>query len=91
MTLQMSLLEVLAYKMNCLYLSDLQFLSAAQKIWLIREIEAIPPQAASVPEWNEALDYLAGAGPEETEAVAKERLMAALLGEEHREKAGKFA
>ena len=81
MVIEMSLLEVLAYKMNCLYLSDLRFLSAAQRLDLARKLSAIPPYAASISEWNDALCYFGGTGKEGTENDAKERLLNILLNE----------
>ena len=39
------------------------------------EAERLVPQEEGVRDWNDALDYLTGAPPEETASVAKERLV----------------
>ena len=45
---------------------------------LARELEQLPPEAATLQEWNDALDYLIHAPPEETAQAARERLLSAL-------------
>lgn len=71
---EMPLLDVLAYKMQCEYLSDLHFLPAWQWERLAREVERIPHEAALLREWNDALDYLTGSAPEPTAEAAKQCL-----------------
>ncbi len=75
MTIQTSLLELLAQKIGCSYLSDLRFLPAWRREQLAREVEMLPPQDASVFEWNDALCYLTGEGPEKTAEAARNRLL----------------
>lgn len=73
--LALSLLEFLAYKAGCPYLSDLQDIADWQRSRLARELEQIPAEDAGLREWNDALDYLTGAPPEDTAQAAKERLV----------------
>ena len=70
--LALSLLDFLAHQVGSTYLSDLPRMSGAR---LVRELEQIPAEAASLRDWNDALDYLTGAPPEDTAQAAKERLV----------------
>ena len=76
--LALPLLEFLAYKAGCPYLSDLPRVSGWQRVRMARELEHIPAEDAGLREWNDALAYLAGAPPEETAQAARERLIHAL-------------
>ena len=73
--LTLPLLDFLAYKAGCQYLSDLPRINGAR---LARELEHIPAESASLHDWNDALDYLTGAPPEKTAQAARERLIHAL-------------
>ena len=76
--LALSLLEFLADKAGCPYLSDLPRVSGWQRVRMARELEHIPAESASLHDWNDALDYLTGAPPEKTAQAARERLIHAL-------------
>lgn len=76
--LTLPLLEFLQYKAGCTYLSDLRRLDGWQRARLARVLEQIPAGAASIHDWNDALDYLAEAPPELTVEDARARLIAAL-------------
>lgn len=75
MMVEQSLLELMSTQMGCTYLSDLRFLSPAQRQHLAWEVERLVPQEEDVRDWNDALDYLTGAPPEETASAAKEQLV----------------
>ena len=75
MTAEQSLLDLLSIQMCCMYLSDLRFLSPEQRRYLARRLELLTPREEDVREWNDALDYLAEAPPEDTARAAKERLV----------------
>jgi len=75
MTAEQSLLDLLSIQMGCMYLSDLRFLSPEQRRYLARRLELLTPREEGVREWNDALDYLAEAPPEDTARAAKERLV----------------
>ena len=77
---QMSLLEWLAYRTNSSFISDLKYLEVAGRTNLLHQVEQIRPEAASLSEWNEALDYLVGAHPCESTAEAKRQLITLLDG-----------
>ena len=68
------LLEYLAGRCHCVYLSDLRFLNEAQRRRLACEIEAVSADAASLREWNDALEYLTGRSAEQTVERARARL-----------------
>lgn len=78
MMVEQSLLELMSTQMGCTYLSDLRFLSPAQSQHLAWEVERLVPQEEDVRDWNDALDYLTGAPPEETASAAKEQLVSLL-------------
>ncbi len=73
--LALSLLEFLAYKAGCPYLSDLPRVSGWQRVRMARELEHIPAESASLHDWNDALEYLAQAPPEATPQAARRRLL----------------
>lgn len=72
------LLEYLAGRCHCVYLSDLHFLNEAQRRRLAREVEAVSADAVSLREWNDALEYLTGRPPEQTAEEARARLSGCL-------------
>ena len=80
-TLTLPLLDFLQHKAGCAYLSDLRDLNGWQRMRLARVLEKIPAEAADLRTWNDALDYLAQAPPEETAQAARERLIAGLMRE----------
>ena len=73
------LLEYLAGRCHCVYLSDLRFLNEAQRRRLACEIEAVSADAASLREWNDALEYLTGRSAEQTVEEARKRLIQSLF------------
>ena len=75
MILQTKLLEEFSNKANCDYLSDLRCLHEWQRARLARALEQIPPNAADLNEWNDALDYLARYPPEQSAEAARKRLI----------------
>lgn len=76
--LALSLLEFLAYKAGCPYLSDLRFLSPEQRRYLAQRLERLTPREEDLRDWNDALVYLIDTEPEETAAAAKEKLVDSL-------------
>ena len=71
----MSLLDAISIQMGCGYLSDLRYLDSGQRAMLAQKLERIPLGHASLFEWNDALEYLAGAPPCDSQAAAKETLL----------------
>ena len=69
------LLDELARRMGCEYLSDLRFLDALARQALGCALKALPSRYASLREWNDALAYLSGEPPEPTAADARARLL----------------
>lgn len=78
-TLPEPLLDYLARRAGCLYLSDLRFMDGPERWSVAQILRGISPEAASLHEWNDALLYLGQASPEQTGEDAKARLIAALL------------
>ena len=60
MNVEMPLLEYLAYRAGCRWLSDLHCLDGCQRIRLHHVLEQLPPEAAPLREWNDAAAYLTG-------------------------------
>lgn len=75
MKIDMSLLDVLTYRLECKYLSDLRHLKYLKLMQLIHELESIPADAATLEEWNDALNYLAFAPAEERKENARQQLI----------------
>ena len=69
------LLEILAFRSGCMYLSDLRFLSPEQRRYLAQRLDRLTPRQEDIREWNDALNYLTGAPPEDTAQAAKDRLV----------------
>jgi len=77
------LLEYLAQRTGCNYLSDLRYLSQWEQFRLSREIARIPAEAFSLAVWNDALAYLAGLPPEPCASDAREALIQSLSERHH--------
>ena len=75
MTFEIPLVDALSIQADCMYLSDLRYLDKWQRVRLARILGQLPADAASLEEWNNALQYLAQQPPEETAAAARERLI----------------
>lgn len=75
MMVEQSLLDLLSIQMKCEYLSDLRFLTQGQRRYLAQKLERLTPMERDIREWNDALEYLTGALPEDTAQAAKERLV----------------
>ena len=78
MTFQADLLDALFIQASCIYLSDLKYLNGWQRVRLARTLEQVPPDAAGLKEWNDALRYLSDGPPQTTAEAARERLIQAL-------------
>lgn len=75
---QISLLDVMRILLGCAYLSDLRFLNGEQKRFLAQRLALIPADDADLPEWNDALEYLTGAGCLPSAEQARAALIAGL-------------
>ena len=64
--------------LGCAYLSDLRFLNRDQRRFLAQRLALIPADDADLPEWNDALEYLTGAGRSPSAEQARAALIAAL-------------
>lgn len=72
---QAPLLETLARRLDCAYLSDLKYLDPARRRELAELVRAMPEQEASCREWNDALNYLGGGESCSTAEKARTALM----------------
>ena len=75
MMVRQSLLDLMSIQMGCMYLSDLRFLSPEQRRYLARKLERLTPREEDMQDWNDALEYLTGARPEQTARAAQQRLI----------------
>lgn len=76
--LMLPLLDYLAREAGCVYLSDLPRAGRAERERAFHALERVPPEEVSLREWNDALNYLAQAPPEQTARAARERLLSVL-------------
>lgn len=74
-----SLIDYLAEKSNCTYVSDLHYLNRSQKQSLADEIRKISPFDFSLNDWNDALEYIVCAKPDALPISAKDCLIRLLL------------
>ncbi len=72
------LLEYIAQRTGCSYLSDLRYLSSWEQFRLSRELRRIPAEAFPLEQWNDALNYLTGLPPADQALEAKEQLIQSL-------------
>lgn len=78
MVFEMELLDALLLMAGCRNLSDLRYLDGWQRAYLARRLGKIPPYAAALKEWNDALMYLSREPPQETVEAARDRLIQSL-------------
>lgn len=71
----LSLVEYVAYKAGCEYISDLYTLNGIQKRKALRAVEKVMPEMYPLVQWNDALQHVVKAGPEKTAEDAKNKLM----------------
>ena len=76
MNIRVSLLEFLACRAGCPLLSQLREPDWLVRSTLLHTLEGLPPEAAPLEEWNDALHYLTGMAPETTSSVARAQLIA---------------
>lgn len=68
----------MAYKTGCEYISDLHFLDAMKKRKAFRAIEKVMPEMYPLRQWNDALQYVVRAAPEQNAKDAKKVLLSML-------------
>jgi len=78
MIFKIDLLEALSIQADCTYLSDLKHLDGLRRARLVRALERVPPDAAELREWNDALEYLTGAQPRADAEQARAALITGL-------------
>lgn len=72
------LLDILAERMGCMYLSDLRYLTTTEKLALVPILIQITPQDHSLFEWNDSLEYLCAGAAEQSIKAARNKLIMAL-------------
>lgn len=75
------LLELLAFKAGCLYISELRCLRRLPMLW--HAIRSISPEQYSLREWSDAVQYITG-----QEYVFQDQIQAAALLETYVRKKG---
>lgn len=78
MTTDLTLLNVMRFWVGCESISGLFKLNPVQRQRIVCKLTELPHDAATLAEWNGALEYLARQPPEKTAEAAKERLIWAL-------------
>lgn len=78
MIFKIDLLEALSIQADYTYLSDLKHLDGLRRARLVRALERVPPDAAELQEWNDALAHLSAEPSQETTQAARERLIQSL-------------
>lgn len=68
----------MACRAGCPLLSQLREPDWLVRSTLLHTLEGLPPEAAPLEEWNDALHYLTGAAPEATVPAARARLISLL-------------
>lgn len=58
----LSLVEYIAYKVGCAYISDLPRLDALGRIKAAHALESVPVETYPLGQWNDALQYCPGTG-----------------------------
>ena len=76
--LRLALLDYLAYRIGCEYLSGLHELDSVRRARLRRAVTQLKAEDAPLDEWNDALAYLAGRPPASDAAAAREELLSFL-------------
>ncbi len=71
----LSLVEYIAYKINCDYISDLPCLDALGRAKAARVIENVPTETYPLSQWNDALQYIVHGRTALTAAEARTALM----------------
>lgn len=74
------LLEYLAYISGSKYLSDLHYLDGTGRNRIAQALENISSESVSLWEWNDALNYLAEAGPAASPSAVRELLIEQMRG-----------
>lgn len=74
----LSLVEYIAYKAGCEYISDLHSMDEVEKRKAYRAVEKVQPEVYPLMQWNDALQYVFKAEPESTAEDAKKVLMSML-------------
>ena len=72
------LLETLARRMGCEYLSDLKYLDTTSRGVLAGLVSRTPAGQVPREEWNDALTYLTGQDPQPDAETARRALLQAL-------------
>lgn len=80
----MPLLDYLMCRVRPFMLSDLHRMTKLERGRAIRALEAVEPEQGTLEEWNDALEYLVRAAPEQTVQAAREKLIALLCGAEEK-------
>lgn len=74
----LSLVEYLAYKAGCEYISDLPRMGPVGKRKAGKALENVAPDMYTLKQWNDALSYIAGKPEEDTPELARQVLAEAL-------------
>lgn len=71
----LSLVEYIAYKVGCTYISDLPRLDALGKLKAAAIVESVDADVYPLKEWNDALQYIVQESAEPTAEAARTTLI----------------
>lgn len=54
----LSLVDYLAEKLGCDYISDLHFLNKKERLKISNEVQKLNPEDWTIDDWNDALEYI---------------------------------
>lgn len=75
MQIQISIVDYIALKLGIHYISDLPRMDTASRIDACRALEKVKAEDESLAGWNDALCYLVGEPPAESQVEARTRLI----------------
>ena len=75
MQISTSIVEYIAMKLGYINLSDLHHMDTADRLAACRVVEKVNAEAESLDGWNDALSYLVGEPPAESQEEARSRLI----------------
>lgn len=75
MQISLSIVDYIAFKMGVYALSELPRMNSLERLAVCRVVERISADNESLEGWNDALNYLVGEPPAESQEEARSRLI----------------
>lgn len=81
-----SLLDLMAIKVGCSYLSDLKYIDESKRFHLAMELKKVPAKDEDYSDWNDALEYFSSGTVSCSSAEQAKESLIAVLSSPHSEK-----